>query len=446
MSRRDALGIAAAATTFMIVPRHVLGGAGYTPPSEKLNIACIGCGGKGASDIRSVASENIVALCDVDQKRAAKTFKAFPKATVYKDFRKMLEKEDKNIDAIVVATPDHTHAVASMTGLKMGKHVYCQKPLAHDIFEVRAMTEEAKKSGLVTQMGIQIHAYSRMKLGVEMIKAGMIGKVRRVEVWSCKGRKSGKVKRVNLPAAPLPSMPVPSTLDWDLWLGPAPFRQYNKGYCPVNWRIWMDFGCGRLGDMGCHIIDPVFWALDLKSPTSVLAHPTAFTSEVYPDSNCVQWEFPARGDQPPVTLKWFDGANMPDVPPGMDKDFKLPSQGGLYYGDKGVMLLPHMTSQTPKNIKPILLPSERMLDFKAPPQLFERGIDHYNEWVRACKGGKKVLTPFDYSGPLTETVLLGNVATRAGTKLDWDSRKMEVTNMPEANAYLRRNYREGWVL
>jgi len=448
ISRRNALGGAAVATTFTIVPRHVLGGPKHTPPSEKLNVACIGCGGKGRSDINSIASENIVALCDVDEKRGAATFRKYPKAKIYKDFRKMLEKEDKHIDAVMVSTPDHTHAVAAMAGLKMGKHVYCQKPLAHDIFEVRALTEEAKRSGLVTQMGIQIHAVSRMKLGVEMIKAGMIGKVHRVDVWSCKGRKPGQVKRVNLPKSPLSKMPIPATLDWDLWVGPAPFREYNKGYCPGSWRSWRDFGVGRLGDMGCHIIDPVFWALDLKSPTHVQAHPTEFTSEVFPDSNIVQWDFPARGDQPPVKMTWYDGAHLPEVPipEGVGKDFKLPSQGGMYYGDKGVMLLPHLLLHSPPEVQPLLLPASRMQDFKAPPQLFERGITHYQDWIRACKGGKKVLTPFDYSGPLTETVLLGNVAAFAGQKLAWDAKNMKVTNMPEANALLRRNYREGWTL
>jgi len=449
LSRRDILRMSAAAAPFMIVPRHVIGGPAHTPPNEKLNIACIGCGGKGASDIRSVASENIVALCDVDHARAARTFKAFPKATIYKDFRKMLEKEDKNIDAVMVSTPDHTHAVAAMTALKMGKHVYCQKPLAHDIFEVRAMTEEANRSGLVTQMGIQIHGYDRMKLGVEMIKAGMIGKVHHVDVWSCKGRKPGQVKRPNPVAVQLPKMPVPSTLDWDLWLGPAPFRPYNRGYCPGRWRKWRDFGVGRLGDMGCHIIDPVFWSLDLKSPISVEAHPTPFTEQVFPDSNIVQWNFAARGSLPPVTVKWYDGANLPNVPipEGMDEGFTLPTQGGMYYGDKGTLLFPHMTSKTPKEIGPILLPaSSRMQDFKAPPQLFERKLNHYKDWVRACKGGKKALTPFDYSGPLTETVLLGNVAAFAGQKLDWDAKNMKITNMPQANNMLRRNYRKGWTL
>ncbi|MCD6304476.1 MAG: Gfo/Idh/MocA family oxidoreductase [Planctomycetes bacterium] len=446
ISRRDALGVIAAAAPFMIVPRHVLGGPGHTPPSEKLSIACVGCGGKGASDIRSVASENIAALCDVDLRRAASTLKAFPRVPFYRDFRKMLEKEDKHIDAVMVSTPDHTHAVAAMAALKMGKHVYCQKPLAHDIFEVRALTEEARKRGLVTQMGIQIHAIHRMKLGVEMVRAGLIGKVHHVDVWSSSGRRTGAAKPDNLPRAPLPKMPVPSTLDWDLWLGPAPFRAYNKGYCPSRWRAWRDFGTGRLGDMGCHIIDPVFWALGLKSPTHVQAHPSAFTSQVYPKSNIVHWSFPARGDQPALTMTWYDGANKPKVPPGMDKGFRLPSQGGLYYGDKGIMLLPHMTLRTPKSIGPVLLPLSRMRDFKAPPQLFERGIDHYQDWIRACKGGKKPLTPFEYSGPLTETVLLGAVATLAGGKLQWDAENMRITNVPEANAYLRRGYRKGWML
>ncbi len=444
LTRRKFLGGAAAAATVTIVPAHVLGGPKHTPPSEKLNIACIGIGGKGRSDVASVRSENIVALCDVDQVRGASSFKAFPKAKRYKDFREMLEKEEKNIDAVMVSTPDHTHAVAAMAALKMGKHVYCQKPLAHDIHEVRALTGEARKRGLVTQMGIQIHATDQMKLGVEMLKAGMIGKVHRVDVWSCKGKRTIST---NMPTKPLPGMPVPGTLEWDLWVGPAPFRAYNKAYCPGRWRRWWDFGCGRLGDMGCHIMDPAFWALDLGSPISVESHPTPFTKQVYPDSNVVRWEFPARGDQPPVSMTWYAGINMPFVPPGMPSGFKLPLQGGLYYGDKGTLLFPHVTLKTPKSVGPVILPPSRMEDFQPPEQLYKRHTNHYQEWVAACKGQGKTSTPFDYSGPLTETVLLGNVAARtAGQRLFWDAGNMKITNCPEADKHLGRKYRKGWKL
>ena len=235
------------------------------PPSEKLNIACIGIGGQGASDIQSVSTENIVALCDVDWSKpaAAETFKKFPNARKYKDFRKMLDAEDKNIDAVTVSTPDNIHAVAAMMAIKMGKHVYCEKPLCHDVYEVRQLTEVARKQGVMTQMGTQMHGTNEMKLFVEIIKSGVIGKIHRVDLWSNKNWGGG--------TRPTDTPPVPETLDWDLWLGPAPYRPYHPTYLPGNWRRWWDFGTGTLGDMGCHIIDPAWWALDLKYPTSIEA-------------------------------------------------------------------------------------------------------------------------------------------------------------------------------
>ena len=437
------------AAAFIIVPRYVLGGPGYVAPSDKLNIAGIGIGGKGSSDIRSVDSENIVALCDVDYKRGAGTFKRYPKAKKYKDFRVMLEKEYKNIDAVMVSTPDHTHAVAAMAAIKMGKHVYCQKPLAHDVYEVRALTEAARKYGVVTQMGIQIHATDGLKRGVEMIKSGLIGKVHKVDLWSCKGFVKGDIakKFTAIPKDKVPDLPVPETLAWDLWLGPAPYRRYHPQYLPASWRHWWDFGCGRLGDMGCHIMDPAFGALDLHAPYSIEAHPQPFSEELVPEGTVVRWEFAARGDQPPVTMTWYDGYNMPFLPREAGQDFKLPSQGGLYYGDKGILLIPHRLLKTPPDKDlPTLLPVERMKDVKPPEQLFERGIDHYQEWIRACKEGRQPSTNFDFSGPLTETVLLGNVAAKAGERIFWDSENMNITNMPEANQYLRREYRKGWSL
>ena len=270
LSRRRFLGGAAAAAVFTIVPRHVLGGAGRTPPSEKLNIACIGVGGMGGADVGQVSTENIVALCDVDFKHAAGTFQKYPGAKKYRDFRRMLDKENKNIDAVTVSTPDNIHAVAAMAALKMKKHVYCQKPLTHDIFEARRLTEEARKQNVMTQMGIQIHAENAVKLVVEIIKSGIIGKVRKVDIFSNKNWGGG--------SRPTDRPPVPETLNWDLWLGPAPWRPYHPAYLPGNWRRWWDFGTGTLGDMGCHIIDPVWWALDLKYPVSVEADPGEFNN------------------------------------------------------------------------------------------------------------------------------------------------------------------------
>jgi predicted dehydrogenase len=425
------MGAAATATAFTFIPRHVLGGARYISPSEKLNVACIGVGGMGGSDVSQMRTENLVAFCDVDWKHAAGTFKRYPNVKRYRDFRKMLDKEGKNIDAVTVSTPDHIHAVAAMRAIKMRKHVYCQKPLAHDVFEVRQLTEAARKYKVMTQMGIQIHAYNDVKIVVEIIKSGLIGKVRKVDIFSNKNWGGG--------TRPQEVHPVPETLDWDLWLGPAPWRPYNnKAYMPGSWRRWWDFGTGTLGDMGCHIIDPVFWALDLKYPISIEAHPAKFNNETYPEATVVRWEFPERSSLPPATVTWYDGANRPFLPKELEPTRKLPGQGGLYYGEKGTLMATHMGGAR-------LIPESKMRGFKVE-KFLPRGIDHYQEWIRACKGGPKPSASFDYSGPLSETILLGNVAARAGKRLFWDGPNFKVTNMPDTEKHLKREYREGWSL
>lgn len=415
----------------MIVPRHVLGMRRHVPASDKLNIACIGISGMGANDVQSVSTENIVALCDVDWKYAAETFNKYPRAKKYRDFRKMLDEEDSNVDAVTVSTPDHTHAVAAITVMKAGKHVYCQKPLAHDVAEVRLMRVTAARQRAVTQMGIQLHAGHEIKLLVEIIKAGLIGKVRRVDLWSGKDWGGG--------TRPTDRPSVPETLDWDLWLGPAPFRPYHPTYLPGNWRRWWDFGTGTLGDMACHIMDPAWWALDLDYLTTIEATPGEFNEETYPQATIVRWEFGARNDRPPVTVTWYDGANRPPRPAELEPERQLPDQGGLYYGDNGVILMPHMSS-------PRLIPESKMKEFKLPRPSLPRGVDHYQEWIKACKGGPKPLADFDYSGPLSEAVLLGNIAARAKTKLDWSGQYFEIRNAPDAAKYLRREYRQGWKL
>jgi predicted dehydrogenase len=430
MSRREFMGTAAAAAVFTFVPRHVLGGSGYIAPSEKLNVACIGVGGMGGSDVMHVSSENLVAFCDVDWKRAAGTFKRFPNVRRYRDFRRMLDKEENNIDAVTVSTPDNIHAVAAMRAIRMRKHVYCQKPLAHDVLEVRRLTEAARKHNVMTQMGIQIHAEDSVKLVVEIIKSGLIGEVRKVDIFSDKNWGGG--------TRPKEGQPVPQSLDWNLWLGPAPWRPYHEAYVPGNWRRWWDFGTGTLGDMGCHIIDPAFWALDLKYPVSVEAHPAEFNDETYPEKTVVRWEFPQRGELPPVTVTWYDGENRPFMPKELEPGRKLPGQGGLYYGEKGTIMAPHMGG-------PRLIPESEMRGFKVE-QFLPRGVNHYEDWIRACKGGPKPSADFDYSGPLSETILLGNVAARAGGRIFWDGPNSKVTNMPEAEKFLKRQYREGWSL
>lgn len=431
ITRRGFLAGAAGVAAFTVVPRRVLGGPRHVPPSEKLNIASVGINGMGASDVSQVAGENIVALCDVDWKYGAPTFEKFPGAKKYRDFREMLQTEDKNIDAVTVSTPDNTHAVAAMMAIKMGKHVYCQKPLAHDILEVRRLTEAARKNKVMTQMGVQLHAGVDLKLLVEMIKSRVIGKVQKVDIWSGKDWGGG--------TRPTEAPVVPESLSWDLWLGPAPYRPYHPTYLPGNWRRWWDFGTGTLGDMGCHIIDPAYWALDLRYPTSVEAHPGPFNNETYPTATIVKWEFPARGDLPAVTVTWYDGANRPPRPKELEPQRELPDQGGLYYGENGIILAPHMAGSR-------LIPESRMKDFKLPEPFLPRNVDHYQEWIKACKGGPKPLADFDYSGPLTETILLGNVAALAGGKLLWDGPNLKITNVPGANKYLSRTYRPGWSL
>jgi len=439
ISRREFLrGGGAAAAAFTIVPRYVLGGARHTPPSEKLNIAFIGAGGQGQRNTAQLGSENIAALCDVDEERAAKTFQLYPKARKYRDFRKMLEKE-KNIDAVVVTTPDHTHAVAAMMALKMGKHVYCEKPLTHSIYEARILTEAAREAKVVTQMGIHHHAGRALRLGVEIIRSGAIGKVYEVHLWTSRP----EVLWAQGVGRPKGTPAVPPTLDWDLWLGPAPYRPYHPAYVPFKWRGWWDFGTGAFGNMGCHVMDLAFWALELgQRSVSVEARTTRFNNETYPAASLIRYEFGALGELSEVTVTWYDGGLLPwsaTGPAELEEGRKLPSHGGLYVGEKGTIL-------AALGGGPRLIPESKMKGFKRPEPSLPRSPGHWQEWVEACKGGPRPLADFDYAGPLTEMVLLGNVAIRTGGKLNWDGPNMKVTNVSEANQYLRRRYREGWTL
>ncbi|MHC4497819.1 MAG: Gfo/Idh/MocA family protein [Planctomycetota bacterium] len=442
MSRRDFLNGAVAVAAFTIVPRHVLGGPGHTPPSEKLNIAGIGVGGRGAGVVGGVESQNVVALCDVDAKQAAGTFKRHERARKYRDFRRMLDKEDKNIDAVTVATPDHVHAVASMTAIKMGKHVYCEKPLTHSIYEARMLTEAAREHKVATQFGTQGQASEGNRLMCEYILDGAIGPVREVQVWVDRPLRRGQdfywAQGVGRPEE---TPPVPETLDWDLWLGPAPERPYNPIYAPFTWRGWLDFGTGALGDMGCHSFDPIFRALKLGYPTSVEATSTLVNEETFPVASIVTYEFPARGDMPPVRLTWYDGGLKPPRPRELEEGRKLRAEGMLFVGDKGKLLNER------------LIPESRMKEYGKPPRVLPRSPGHFKEWIDACKGGEPARANFDWAGPLTEIVLLGNIALRrelreklTQTKLYWDGPNMRCSNVPEANEYIRREYRKGWTL
>ena len=437
ISRRHFIGGAAAAASFTIVPRHVLGGNGNTSPSDKLNIACVGAGGKGRSDVRDVSSENIVALCDVDEKRAAETFNLHPKANRYSDFRKMLETE-KNIDAVTVTTPDHTHAVIAMMAIKMGKHVFVQKPLTHSIYEARMLTEAARKARVATQMGNQGHSGEGIRLICEWIRDGAIGQVREVHAWT---DRPGRYWLQGIDR-PEETPPVPSTLDWDLWLGPAPYRPYHPFYAPHDWRGWWDFGCGAMGDMGCHILDPPFWALKLGYPVNVEASSTPVNSETAPSASIIHYKFPARGGMPPVTVTWYDGGLMPPRPEELEPERQMGgSDGGvLFVGDKGSLMCGCYGSN------PQLIPEAKMKAYKQPPKTIPRSNGHHKDWINACKGGKPASSNFDYAGPLTEMVLLGNLAIRTGKKLNWDGPNMRSANVPEANQYVHTQYREGWAL
>ena len=448
-SRRAFLSASAAsAFSFTFLPRHVLGGVGQIPPSERLNVAGIGCGGMGGGDIAKLTSlgANFVALCDVDEARAAGTFKAHPTARRYKDFRQMIEKEAKNIDAVTVGTPDHIHAVAAMAAIKAGKHVYVQKPLTRTLHECRELTKAARAAKVVTSMGNQGHASEGSRLTNEWIQAGVIGEVREVHTWS---DRAGHLWKQGV-GRPTDTPPVPATLDWDLWLGPIQERPYHSAYAPVGWRGWWDFGTGAIGDMGCHIIDHPVWALDLGAPISVESSTTIdgtmlakgkINFETYPIAAMITYRFAARGKLPPVTMTWYDGGLMPPAPAELPAGQRLPGNGVLYIGSKGKMY------HGSHGGMPQLLPGTLIDQAKAVPKTMARSPGHYEEWYQACKGGKTPVDNFDYAGPMTETALLGVLSLRSpGTRLEWDSANLKMKNAPELNEYIRTEYRKGWSL
>jgi predicted dehydrogenase len=450
ISRRELIGAAATVAAFTIVPRHVLGGAGVQAPSDTLNIAGIGVGGQGAGDIRNVSSENIVALCDVDENHAAQTFNGFPKATKYKDFRVMLDKENKNIDAVVVATPDHIHAPAVIRAMKMGKHVYVEKPMAHTILEAREMTRIAAETGVVTQMGNQGHAGEGLRLSYEYIHSGALGTITEVHAWT---DRAGTAERLWWPQGidrPKGSAPVPQGLDWNLWLGPARWRPYatfpnSRGepvsYCPFNWRGWWDFGCGAIGDMAVHNADPAFFCLDLGAPVAVEAETSELFEETLPIWNIIHFEFPAKGNRPAIKMTWYDGSKLPPAPPEMEGR-RMGSNGIMFVGDKGKMVGGSHAGA------PRLIPESRNKEIGQPPQMMERSPGHQKEWIAACKYNKpqNALAGFAYSGPFTEALLVGNLAVRLQKRVEWDSENMRSPNCPEADNYITQFYRRGWEI
>jgi predicted dehydrogenase len=502
ISRRDFVAnVATTAAALTIVPRHVLG-RGFTPPSDKLNIAAVGVGGMGRSNVLSVASQNIVAFCDVDWDYAGRALdgvganmarmqeqlskaateedrkriqgqmdaalllkEQVAKAQRYRDFREMLTKQ-KDIDAVIVATPDHLHATIAMAAMDLGKHVYVQKPLCWSVQEARQLAAKAKQTKVVTQMGNQGHSFDDARRAIEYVWAGAIGDIREVHVWTnrplaywpqgipkpepmktppeqLRWNMNGVMER--LANAMAGNYPVPDTLSWDLFLGPAPYVPYHPVYHPFNWRGWVDWGCGAIGDMGAHLIDHPYWALDLGFPTTIETVATPFNGSqapaCFPMATTTYYEFPARGSKPAVKLTWYDGGLLPPRPPEMGEEKLNPTGGVLFIGSKGKLM--HDTY----GLNPRLVPKSLHDSYGMPPKKLTRiETSHEMNWVEAAKGKTEVSCPFEYAARLTEVMLLGVVALRAGTKIHYDGAAMRVTNNAAANEYLGRQYREGWTL
>ena len=433
------------AAALTILPRHVLGGSGYKAPSDKLNIAGVGVGGMGANYVRSCESENIVAFADVDHDFAAKTFARYPKAKTYRDFRIMLEKE-KGIDAVIIGTPDHSHAMVAMTAIELGKAVYCAKPMTRTIHEAREVTRKAREKQVATQMSVQSCASEAACSTAEWVQAGAVGTVREVHVWT-----NRPIWPQGL-ARPKETLAVPSTLDWDLWLGPAPARPYHPFYHPFRWRGWCDFGTGALGDMACHTFHVIFRALNLKYPTAVQASSTFVVEpiienkdgrvsakhrqvkfpETFPNSSIITWDFPA------VRMHWYEGGLKPPAPADWGAR-PLPEAGILFVGDNGVLFSGFSGG-------PRLLPESKNKAYTPPAKTIPRSIGHYEEWIQAAKGGKPANCNFDFASLLAETALLGVVATRTGKYLAWDAESARFTNDADANQYVNPPYRTGWSL
>jgi predicted dehydrogenase len=440
-SRRQFLKSASGAVAaFTIVPRNVLG-QGQASPSEKLNIACVGISGRGGANLKGVSGENIVALCDVDTRRAGETFDRFPKAKKYRDYRKMLDEMHKDIDAVVVSTPDHTHAVALMAAIKRGKHVYSEKPLAHSIAEVRALRKAAREHNVVTQLGNQGHSFDDIRTFCEWIWDGAIGSVREVHAFC-----GSSYSRIADLAKLKERHPVPQGLDWDLWLGPAQWRPYNPMYLPGSWRRWTAFGTGCIGDWVCHTVDPVFWALDLDAPKTIRAEAMDYDpkqhAETFPPGTKVTYEFPAKGRRGPVKLVWFDGEWKPPRPPELEEGREVRRTGGVVIGETGTIMYGSHGAGSPR-----IIPESKMKAYKPPSQTLPRVRNHHQDWLGAVRRGRQAGSHFDYGGPLTEIALLGAIGIRRlGETLEWNARSMRFTNCDEANQYLDPPYRTGWTL
>jgi predicted dehydrogenase len=442
LRRREFLAATGAVAAAAIVPRHAVAKSGETPPSEKLNIAGIGVGSMGRGDVGAVAEgNNIVALCDVDWAYAAPAFGDHPKAEKFRDFRTMFDKMAGKIDAIVVATPDHNHAVAAMAAIKHGKHVYCEKPLAHSVYECRELAKAAKEHHVVTQMGNQGHSFESCRLLVEWIRDGAIGKVHTIHCGSS-AVNSGIDRLDDLKK----TWPVPTGLDWDLWQGPMRQRPYCPAFLPYAWRGWVPYGNGTIGDWVCHVVDPVFWALDLGAPTSIITAAPGYDlktqGEAFSKGEKITYEFAARGDRGPITLHWYSGTIPIPRPDDLEPGRKPVDTGAVVLGDKGTIMY---GSHGAGGVR--IIPETKMRAYKLPPKTIPRAKEHHQDWLQAIRTGGKAGSDFSYGAALSEIGMLGVIAGRfPGTKLEWDAAEMKFTNSAEANALVTPEYRPGWSL
>lgn len=441
LSRRDFLKSATIASAALSLPRIVRGqtpgGSGQTA-NDKLNVAFVGVGGRGWDAVQGLKTENLVAFCDVDEARATKTYEEFPSVPRFRDYRQMFDKLGSQIDAVTVSTPDHMHFPIAMAALSLGKHVFVEKPLTHTIWEARELAKAAREKKVATQMGNQGHAHEGLRLLKEWHQAGVIGDVREIHSWT---NRPVWPQGVEAPDHSKMLPVVPSTLDWDLWLGVAAQREYDPAYLPFNWRGYWDFGTGALGDMGAHIMDGAYWALELTQPTSVEAISARQTSASPPTASVVKYDFPARGKLPAVKWTWYDGGLQPTLPPELEQSRKLQGNGTLIVGSKATVFADTYYSSAR------IIPEVKMKELT--PQFPAKTIPrveggHFAEWIRACKGGVSAGANFEYASQLTETILLSNVAVRARRKIDWDSAAMKVTNLPDANEFLTKTYRPGF--
>jgi hypothetical protein len=431
---------AVAAATWAAGPTILRAQAG-----DKLRIAMIGVGGRGGANLRGVSGENIAAICDVDRNALDKVAAMYPQARKEVDFRRIFDHADE-FDAVVVSTTEHTHAFATLPALQLTKHVYCEKPLAYNVQQTRIIREAAAKAGVVTQMGTQVHASDNYRRVVELVQSGAIGKIIECHVWVARawGWQASEAEAtehkdiVFVQDRPAAADPVPAGVEWDLWLGPAPARPYSNVYLPgPKWYRWWDFGNGTMSDLGSHWIDLPFWALKLRAPSTIEASGPPAHPEIAPASMQARYEYKASGDQPELTLTWYQGTNKPDI--WTRGDIPRWPSAVLFVGDKGMLI-----SDYGKHM--LLLPGEKFTDITRPPQSIPKSVGHYQEWINACKTGSPTTCPFSYSGWLTEANHLGNVAYRVGKKLEWDAEMMRVTNAPEAEPFLTRAHRPGWKL